>query len=137
MVILGIFITLALVGTAESNIRYASIYRSRKQIDKVRYLLSMNFKFLLFSSVLLGILMYLFSGYMAEIFNNEKLTIYLKIFSLLIPVSVLSTMYLNFLRSYEKIREYSFVLNILQNFVKLVILVCVIFLGIKVTINVG
>jgi len=132
-VILGLFISLSFIGTSEGIIMHTSIYRAVNKINRIKYLYKLSIRIIFTFSIIFGAIMFLSSGYLAtNIFNSPALITYLKIFSFLVPISVISIIYLNFLRAYEKIKEFSFVFNILQNIFKLGTLIFIILLGIKI-----
>ncbi|MDD5098705.1 MAG: oligosaccharide flippase family protein, partial [Candidatus Pacebacteria bacterium] len=87
LMISGWFIAVASLGTTEGLLRYASIYRGKKEYEKLKYL----FKFSLFISAIIsvvsGILLFFMADYIAlNIFHNIELSIYLKIFSIVVPL---------------------------------------------------
>ncbi len=131
-VILSFFITISFLGLSEGLLRYISIYRGKKEITKIRYLIKVSTMILVVSSVLSMALLFILSDFISiNIFHNEELSIFLKIFSILIPLSVLSGIFLSLIKAYEKISMYSFIVNILQNVSRVILLVLFIFVGFK------
>lgn len=128
----GIIIALALFGLVEGILRFIPMYRGIKKDKNIIYMLKYVNKVLLITSIIAGVLLFFFSGLISEkIFHNDGLSIFLKIFSLLIPVSVFSDVYIATIRAYEKIGWHSFLSYVFHNIIKLVILVLFIYLGIK------
>ncbi|MBX4212078.1 flippase [Candidatus Pacearchaeota archaeon] len=119
--VLGIFITVATFGFNEGIVRYVAIYRANKENKKISYLRYWSLATTAVSSIIAGILLYVFADSIAlGIFHSSVLIIYLKVFSIALPLSILGNIFLDFLRAYEKIGWYSFIFNILQNVVKVI-----------------
>ena len=133
IIVLGFFVAFSSLGFAEGILRFTSLYRGKKQIEKIRHILRISLIILFFSGVISGFLLFFFSEFISiNLFHNHELTIFLKIFSVLVPFSVFSGIFLNILRAYEYISLYSFIWNILQNLVKLIALVIFVFFGLIV-----
>jgi O-antigen/teichoic acid export membrane protein len=131
-IVLGLFVVFSSIGLTDGLMRFVSFYRGKKQTDKIRYLLKTITIILFISSTIFAGLLFLLSEFISiNLFHNENLTIFLKIFSILIPVTVFSYIFLNILRAFEKIGLYSFIWNVLQNLVKVITLILLIFLGLK------
>ncbi len=132
LIIFIIFVSVSSLGLSDGVLRFVSFYRGRKQPGKISFLVKFSLKTALISSILAGVILYLASGTIAEnLVHNPGIIIYLKVFSFLIPVSVLSNVLLYTLRAYEKINLYSFSMNIFQNFTKVAFLVLFVIIGIK------
>ncbi len=130
IMVLGFFIAFASFGLPDGILRYISIFRGKKERWKIKYSYDFTAKFVLISSMIFGIILYLISEFIAfNIFRNDKLTLFIKILSIGIPLTAFSNVLLSVLRSYEKIREYSFITNFIRNFAKVVILIILIILG--------
>jgi len=131
-VILGWFTAIAALGLSDGLVRYIPYYRGKGQINKIRYLLRKALFISAIVSVLAGIVLFFTSSFLAVgIFHNQSLVIYLQIFSILVPISILANPLLAVLRSYEKINLYSFTLNVSQNLGKVVFLLLLVIIGIK------
>ena len=63
-------------------------------------------------------------------FHNSSLTIFFQIFSIIVPISSVTRLYLVAIRSFEKIGWYSFLTNFVEGASKLIFLIIFIFLGI-------
>lgn len=130
LMISGWFITLSALGLSDGLLRYIPLYRGKKNIEGIRYLFSSTLKITAVTSILSGILLFFLSEYIAlSFFHNEELIIYLRIFSILVPLTVISSPYLVTLRAYELVSHYSFIYNVLQNLTKLLMLLFFIFIG--------
>ncbi len=128
--IFTIFTIFPLLGFDRGILRFVSFYQGGKDNRKIRYLFSFSKRFLLSSSILTAIILFLLADAISlKIFHNPGLIFFLKVFSFVIPLYVFSTFYLSIIRASEKIFWYSFILNILQNVLKLFSLVILIYLG--------
>ncbi len=133
LIVLGFFIAFSLLGLTEGILRFTSLYRGKKQFNKIKYLFSISLIFLFFSSVFFAVLLFILSEFIAiNIFHNEDIIVFLKIFSILIPISVFSNLFLSILRAFERVGWYSFIWNILQNLTKLLVLIILIIFGFKI-----
>lgn len=132
IMISGIVIAIALFGLIEGILRFVPIYRGLKQEENIDYLLRFVNKVVLISSLFAGISLFFLSGIIAErIFNNANLAIFLRVFSLLIPVSVFSDVYIATVRAYEKIGWHSFLSYVFHNMIKILMLGLFVYLGIR------
>lgn len=133
IMVLGFFVAFSSFGLTEGLLRFISFYRGKKQINKIRYLCKISIIVLFFSSIISAVFLFLLSDFISiNIFHNQSLTIFLKIFSLLIPLSIFSFVFLSILRAFEKISWNSFITNILENGTKLIALIFFIFVGFKI-----
>lgn len=122
------------LGLKEGLLRYISLFRGKKENKKIQYICNTSLFLLAFTSIFAGILLFFLSETIAlKVFSNSDLIIFLKIFSITIPFTGLSAAYLSAIRAFEKIGWFSFITNILGNFVQLTILLFFIFLGINST----
>lgn len=132
LMIIGWFIAFSAFGLAEGILRYIPFYRGKGEYNKIRYVLKSSLIILSFSSITSAIILFFLSGFISiNLFHNSDLIIFLKIFSILIPLSILSSVFLAVMRAFEKISWYSFFVNILQNAARVVFLVLLIFVGLK------
>jgi len=130
--ITSFFVTLSLLGLSEGLLRYAALYKSKKQFNKIKTVYKFVIPFSLSASILFGIIMFFSSNIIANnIFHNEQLVIYLKVMSISVPLLVLAQIYLSLVRAFEHIKEYSFIMNILQSGIRLLIIALLVFFGVK------
>ena len=128
----GFFILVASLGFIDGLLRYIPIYRGKNQTNKISYVLRYSYIILFCSGLIFGAILFFSSEFISNtIFHNSDLTIYLKVFSFIVPISIFSSVFLAVIRTYEKINWYSFIQNILQNFIKILLLSILIFLGFK------
>ena len=133
IMVLGWFMLFASFGFSEGLIRYVSFYIGKKQYSKIRYLFLISTTITLIFGIISTLLLFLLSEFISiRIFHNPNLTIFLRIFSFLIPIYLVSNIFLSILQAYEKINWYSFIINIVQNFVRFIALVIFILIGFKI-----
>jgi len=119
-------------GLNEGVLRFTSIYRGKNQADKIKYIFRRASKIFFITGIFASLILFIFADYISlNFFNNENLSIFLKIFSILVPLYLFSGMFLSILKSFEKTSWYSFIDNVLQNLVKLILLGLFIFWGLK------
>src|SRR3989344_5032651 len=117
------------LGIKEGLLRYVSLYRGKKETGKIKYILKKSVFLLIPLSILASILLFFFSDFIAlKFFSNSDLIIFLKIFSVTIPFTVLGGVFLSVIRAFEKIGWFSFISNISGNLIQLVILIFLIFI---------
>ncbi|PIN77169.1 hypothetical protein COV15_02920 [Candidatus Woesearchaeota archaeon CG10_big_fil_rev_8_21_14_0_10_34_12] len=132
LIILNLFLAAASLGLSDGILRFVSISRGKKQSKKIEHIIKFSLIASIVSSITASVILFIFSEYISiTLLHNPQLISYLKIFSFMIPFSVLSNIFLSSLRAYEKINLYSFLQNILQPGIRLVFLILLIFLGIQ------
>ncbi len=138
LIIIGLIATIASFGMPEGILRFVSLDRKNKSLENSKYLVSIGTKVVFFTSIILGILLYLLADIISiNIFSKPDLAIYLKIFSLALPFITLGTTYLTIIRAFERITLYTSIQNIFQNLVKLLALILFIFLGFRLSAILG
>ena len=121
IMILGFFLAFTSLGFPDGILRFISIYRGKKEKDKIRYLIKFSSKVLGILSIIAGIVLYFASEFISiNFFHNENLIIYLKIFAFLIPIQIFIGIYFSIIRSHEKIKANVFGVNILQSLMKFI-----------------
>ena len=132
LVIVSFFIFLAGLGLFEGLVRYVSLYRGKKDDGKIRLIINFSLKVSLITSIISGLILFIFAEPISkQLFNNEGLIIFLKIFSIGIPFSIIANIYLGTLRAFEKITSYTLLINIVQNVIKVALLATLVFFGLK------
>ncbi|MBI2449855.1 flippase [Candidatus Pacearchaeota archaeon] len=128
IVIIALFTTFFSMGLGDGILRFIPFYRGRNENDKIKYLFQTPLLALIVSGIFAGLILFFTSDFISlNIFHDSKLIILLKIFSFLIPISIMSGFFLSVLRAFEKIGWYSFIFNILQNLVKVIVVGILIF----------
>ncbi|MFA5992293.1 MAG: flippase [Candidatus Pacearchaeota archaeon] len=126
----GWFAAFSALGLSDGISRYIPIYRGKKETEKIRYIFRFSVIVLFISSIIAGIILFFASDFIAvQFFKNAKLSFFLKIFAVIVPINVLAYPFLSALRAYEKINWYSFIFNIAQNFAKVLFLIILILVG--------
>ncbi len=133
LMILSLTVIFSKLGLPQGNLRYISFYRGKKQINKIRHIFQSSLILLFFSSIICGITLFFLSNFISiNIFHNPDLIIFLKFFSMVVPLSVLLSIFIHILIAYEKISWFSFIFNVLQNLVKVIVIVFLIIIGFKI-----
>ena len=133
IVIIGWFVTFAALGFNEGIVRYVSFYRGKKEVNKIRYLFKFSSRILLISTSIIVLISFFSAEYISvNIFHNSDLTIFLKIFSVMIPFWIFALYFASIMRAFEKIKQQAFIESLIQNLAKLFGLIALIFLGFKV-----
>jgi len=130
LIILLWFVSLSSLGFDQGLLRFISLYRGKKQNENIRYLSRFTIRILLFLSIFAGFLLFFLSDIIAiQVFHNENLTFFLKVFSFTIPLYIFANLFLAILRAYEKIVWYSFIMNVFQNIIKVSSIIILILVG--------
>ncbi len=126
------FSLIASLGFSEGLTRYLPLLRGKKETENAKYIFKFTTKILIISSILLRIILFLSSELIAvQIFHNVKLIIYLKFFSLAVPLIVLGTPFNAALRSYERTTWHSLIAYVFHNIAS--VLLILILLSLKLT----
>ena len=125
-------VVLSSFGFSEGILRYASFYRGKNEIQKIRFLFRFSTKILIYSTITLSLLAFLFSNFIAvSIFHNQGLVIFIKFFSLITLFWAFSSYFLSIMRAFEKIKEVSIIESVIQTIIKVVSLLFFIFIGLN------
>ena len=128
----SLFAVFASFGLFEGLVRFISFYRGRKKQSHIAYLVSWSAKFLAFSGIIAGMIMFFLSETISvKIFHNSDLIILLKMFSICVPLSIFADSFLAVLRGYEMINLYSFISTVARNAIKVAFIALFIFIGLK------
>lgn len=107
---------IAIFGLEGGIVRYISIFRGRKEKNKINYIFRKSSYFLLLTGLAGGIFLFFSSSFIANnIFNEPGLTLFLKLFSIALPFNVLFVNFLSPLRAYEKVGWSIFISTFLTN----------------------
>ena len=130
--IVTLFVAFSSFGFADGLVRYISLFRGKKDINKIKYFLKESLIITIISGIISGIILFLLSEFIAvTLFHNSNLIIFLKIFAFLVPFYMLANIFLGVLLGYERVSDYSFISNIFQNLAKVVLIIIFIFIGLK------
>jgi len=125
------FVIFALLGLSEGAIRFIALYRGKRQIKSIRYLFRISSAILIFSSIIAATVLFLLADFISlSIFNNPSLIIFLKVLSFVIPSWVFSILFFSIINAFEKVKASVFFNHIIQNAIKVIAIILLIFLGI-------
>ncbi len=132
LMIVGWFVVISSLGITQGMARFIPYYRGKKEKDKIKFIFNSSISFLLISSLVSGVLLFFLAEFISiNIFHEEGLIIFLKIFSVLVTATVLMNAFLTVIQAYERPGWYSFIFNILQNLAKLIALVILLLIGLE------
>ena len=131
--ILGVFVTISLLGMNEGVIRYVSYFKGKDERAKIKGVLSTALKLTTILGIVLSILLFIFSDLVAvRIFHNHQLSSIIKIFAIIIPINVFREILLSTIKAYRKVEYEVFSRNIVENSFKLLLTLLFIYIGFNV-----
>ena len=131
--ILGVSTTVSLLGLNQGVIRYISFYKTKKELLKVKEVIFSAIKLTLPLSLVITILLVLFSKQISiEFFDNIDLDIVVKVVAIALPFSVLREIFFNTFISFEKVQYEVYTKSLIENISKIILTVLFIFLGWKI-----
>jgi len=132
VMIVSLFIVIASLGLSEGLLRYVALYRGKNETDKIKYIFRYSIRFLIISSVLLGIILFFSADFISiSIFHDSNLALFLKIFSIVVPAGTLAYAILNVIRAYEFVGLYMFVSSVARNGLIVLSLLILMFFGLR------
>ncbi|MEA3329282.1 MAG: flippase [Nanoarchaeota archaeon] len=133
LMVLGWFVIFSRMGLPEGLNRYIPFYRGKSDKNKIKFIIKRTTKIISLMGVISGIVLFFSAKFIAiNLFNSPQLTLFLKIFAIIVPFYVLFDTYLVILIAYEKVGWRSFIFNILQNLVRLLALIIFIYIGFSI-----
>lgn len=133
MMVAGWITVFAIFGLNDGLLRYISMFRGKKEQDKINYIFRKAFYLLLFTGLVGGMLLFISSSYIANnVFHNSNLTIFLQLFSITIPLDVILVLFLAPLRAYEKVGWRIFISSVLISLLHVVFILLFIASGIGI-----
>jgi len=130
LTISGFFTAIFTLGLSEGLLRYIPYHRGKNENNKAQYLIKFTVIITIFTGILGGIFMYFLAQPISVyIFHDQGLINYLIIFAFFIPLAVVSGVVFILTRAYEKIGWNSFIINILQPFSRIILLIILLFIG--------
>jgi len=128
--VIGIVSIVSLFGLEDGLTRYISYYKAKKNTKILNYIYSLSAKITLALSIIFGIIIFHYAGYLsANIFHDQRTYFLLRVFAIIIPFYGIYKINLATLRGLQEIKLWSYIGNIGESMIKLVILLFVIFLG--------
>ncbi len=99
----SLFVTIALLGLDSGLLRYIAYYKGKKDKPRIKSAILSSLKICVPLSILFTALIFIFSEQISlYVFHNAQLVPILRIFSFLIPFSVLSTIFFASLRAFKR-----------------------------------
>lgn len=130
-IIIGLFIALASLGLSDGLVRYFSYYLGKKDLGRVRYFFVTSSRLMLISGIIGALLLFFLAEFIGiGMFHNQQLVAFLKIFSIIVPLSLFGSMGVSFLRAYERANTASFTVGIFHNGIRLIFIGALIALGV-------
>lgn len=130
LIIIGIFAGIGSLGLAEGLTRYLSQYYEKQDYLNANKLIKKAIILGFFVSILFAIIFYSAAELISiNLFHNANLTYYLQIFAIALPFVIISNLLLATIRARQKIKTYSFLVNISQNALKLIFIFLLILVG--------
>ncbi len=124
IMIVGLIVSLSSLGFPDSAGRFLPRYIEKNSFKKIKFLVKNLSLISLIINILAGIVLFLVSDSIAiKLFREPLLATPLKIFSILVPVWVLSNLFLSYIISLEKVAWHSFLTNVVPSLLRLAILV--------------
>ncbi len=119
--LLFLFATISLLGLDVGVIRYVSYYKGEKDNKKIRGTIISALKIGLTTSIIISIILLLFSNQIAiNIFNNPELAQILKIFFIIIPIWVTSKIIMAIARAFQKVEYDMLLANISEKIIRVI-----------------
>lgn len=129
-IIVGLVITLASLGLVEGLVRFVTLYR-KKNPSFIAPLTRWASRIVGGTALLLAVLLFWGAPQLAELFHTPALTLYLRVMACTLPFMALANLSLSFVRAHERISQYSFVTNIVQNGARVFFLGLLLLIGVK------
>ena len=132
LVVSSFFVMAASLGLPDGALRYLSFYRGKNQLKKSSYLFRSAFGVLLISSIIAAALLYFTAEIIStSLFHNQGLTSFLKVFGIFLPFSIIGGFFLSSLLAFGHIGWNALINNFLQNFIKVLVLIGLLFFGLQ------
>ncbi len=132
VMISSLIIVTSSLGLCDGLLRYLSFYQTKKQKQTSIYMFQLSTKIMLISSITASILLFIFSSQISiYLFHNSELITFLKIFSFVVPITVIGNTFITVTRAYEKIGWFSFLSYLSHNIIKVCFILILIFIGLK------
>lgn len=122
--------TFALLGLRIGIVRYISYFMGKKNLQKVKGTILSSIRLSLPLSLLLAILLFIFSEFVAvNIFHNSELTSIFRLFSITIPFITLSHVFLGAMIGFQRIEYQVGIKDVGEIFSRLLLTFILIYLG--------
>jgi O-antigen/teichoic acid export membrane protein len=136
LTITGFFTAIAAIGYSAGLSRYIPLLRGKNDFDAIRYIYKKTLRSYTLCGIVAAIILFFTSRIIAlDIFHNESLVGPLKIMATGVLFIMLTDIYIVAIRAFEEIGWYSFLYNILQNILRVLVLFSLIYLGLTSGVN--
>jgi len=130
---LAVFSTL---GLDNGVLRYVAYYKGKDDSPHIRGVLLFAFRVTLFVGLLLGFLLFVFSGWVSHTFfphiDFVKLSLILKLVAIAVPLTALNFLLYAAFESFQKVKYEVYTKNILETSSKLFLSIILVYFGFKV-----
>ncbi len=134
VMVTGWFITISGLGLNQGLVRFIPILKSQNKFDIIKEFIQGSFSKVLISSLAGFFILFFSAEFIAiKIFHEPQLIIFLKFFSISVPLTVLMEIFLSVIQANEKIFVYNFIYKFFIGLSKLVLLLLFISLGLKIS----
>ena len=114
--VLNLFSTIGTLGVARCVTRNIAYYKGKKNYKIIQDIAFSSFTLTFIASMVISVILFLLSDYIAEeIFNQSRLVLPLKIFSIAIPINNIVAIIVSVFRGFKNIRPMIYFQNIVQN----------------------
>lgn len=128
--VLGVISTIALVGIPNGLERNIAFYLEK--VPYVKGLIKSGLKISIPLSIIASVLMFLLSETIAiRIFDNNNLTIILKLFSITLPLYVINDILFSIMRGFKSIKYQTWLRDILEKLIRLILTIILLIFGYK------
>jgi len=130
LMVIGWFITFSGLGLNRGIVRFIPIFKAQKREDKIKQTFRSSLSKVIVSSTISFLLLFFLSNFIAiQIFNEPQLVIFLKFFSILIPITVALEIFLSVIQANEEIFIYNFIYKFFIGISKIMLLILFIVFG--------
>ena len=110
--LLGIATTLSVLGLNQGVLRYVSFYKGKEEFSKIKEILVSSFNLIFPLSLVLAVLLFVFSRWLSvNVFNNEELSLVIKIIAIALPFNSIREVLFNTFKAFQKV-QYRFIQKI-------------------------
>jgi O-antigen/teichoic acid export membrane protein len=123
---------IATLGIDSGLLRFIPYYLGKSQNERIRYIYRVSLKYMFAAGVFAGVLTFLLSSLISlNIFHEPSMIIFVKWFSVFLPITLITSIYWSIIKAYERIDLYSFIVYIFYNAAQLGLLLIFLFLNLK------
>ncbi|MBS3159323.1 flippase [Candidatus Woesearchaeota archaeon] len=116
-------------GLDKGVLRYTSIYKSKNEYGKIKYLLNTAIKLILIFSVIGIFLVFLTKNYLWILFKNERLPLLISILIFAVPFDAIKSIYANTIKGLGQVKYLVYSENIGENIIKILGTIILLYFG--------